>query len=225
MGHTLVIIGAGGFGREVLDVVEAINAVADSVGRPVPWEFVGFIDDGRPDRDRLARRGSNHVGSTGDLGEMATTHANGSGPLHYVVAVADPRLRRPLSIAADQAGLEPAVLVHPSATFGAETHLGPGTVVCSHVSLTTNIHVGRHCHINLNVTVGHDSGLADFVTIHPSASLGGEVNVADGVTIGSGATVLPRTAIGRETYVGAGAVVVSDLPPGVVAVGVPAVVR
>ena len=225
LGHRLVIIGAGGFGREVHDVVEAVNAAAASVGRAEPWAFLGFIDDGQPDDELLSRRGTMRLGDMTALRAVAAEGTNAAEPLHYVVAIADPQVRRALSQEADQAGLEPAILVHPTATFGADTHLGPGTVVCSHVSLTTNVQVGRHCHINLNVTVGHDSGLADFATVHPSASLGGGVELGEDVTIGSGATVLPRTEIGHGTYVGAGAVVLSDLPPGVVAVGVPAVVR
>src|ERR1035437_9820606 len=128
----LVIIGAGGFGREVLDIVEALGGGA--------YEFLGFLDDGTPDERLLAARAGRHLGPPSSLVDIDAD---------YVVAVATPDARRRIDAFANGLGRVAPVLVHPSATLGSLVTLGPGTVVCAHASLTTNISVGRHRHTNL----------------------------------------------------------------------------
>src|SRR5664280_2735031 len=111
----LVIIGAGGFGREVLDIVEALGRAA--------YEFLGFLDDGAPDERLLAARSARHLGP---LSLLANVDAD------YVVAVADPNARRRIDAFADGLGRLAPVLVHPSAYVGSLVTLGPGTVICPH---------------------------------------------------------------------------------------------
>lgn len=206
----IVVIGAGGFGREVHDVIVAINAA-----QPEPtWHFLGFVDDGSPDLELLTRRGAPYVGPSAEMKSL-------SG-IQYVVGIGNPYSRRQLADSADSAGLAAATLIHPSATIGLDVEIGAGTIICSHVSITTNIRIGRHVHLNLNATVGHDSTLKDFVTINPGATISGNVALEEEVTMGTLSTVIQGRRIGRGTTVGAGAAVVRDLPAGVVAVGVPA---
>src|SRR5688500_6342985 len=83
----IIVLGAGGFGREVLDVIEAMNAVAPQ------WEFLGFVDDGPPDLDRLARRHAPFLGSSEALGSLP------SGT-RYAIGIGDPTVRRRLDEAA-----------------------------------------------------------------------------------------------------------------------------
>jgi sugar O-acyltransferase (sialic acid O-acetyltransferase NeuD family) len=213
MAEPLVVVGAGGFGREVVDVVEAINADA---GRVI-WELLGIVDDGpSPDNlERLTARGVPHLGDVTDF-------LAGDDRPAYVVGIGAPPVRRALSESFDAAGLSAATLVHPAATTGFGVELGEGTVVCAGARLTTNIRVGRHAHINPNVTVGHDTVVGDFVSLNPASSVSGECSVGDGVLIGVGAVVLNRVSIGAGTTVGAAACVVTDAPAGVVLKGVPA---
>ena len=206
----IVVIGAGGFGREVHDVIVAINAAS---AEPV-WHFLGFIDDGTPDQQLLGRRNARHPGGTNELPSMGGTF--------YAIGVGNPVARRRLAEQADAAGLRAATLVHPSATMGLDVEVGEGSIICSHVSITTNVRIGRHVHLNLNVTVGHDSTLRDFVTINPGTTVSGNVTLDEDVTMGTNSTVIQGLRIGRGATVGAGAAVIRDLPPGVVAVGVPA---
>lgn len=198
----IVVLGAGGFGREVHDVILAADLT-----------FVGFIDD-RPDLALLERRGAHHLGGLDDL--------SGFAGMGFVVGVGDPVTRRRLSDAAVAAGLRPHNVIHPRSVFGEENRLGVGLVVCSHVSVTTNVTIGHHVHLNLNATVGHDVVLGDYVTVNPGANISGNVILEDGVTIGTGAAVIQGVRIGANTVVGAGAVVTRDLPSGVTAVGAPA---
>lgn len=211
--RTLVIIGSGGHGRELVGVVDALNASDASGG----WKLLGFIDDGTPDPAMLHRLGLTHLGGTRALSQFAEAH--------FVVGIGDGCVRRRIDRIATDAGLHAATLIHPSATIGRDVRVEPGVVVCAHVSVTTNVALGRHVHINRHAAVGHDTVFGDHATVHPSATVSGNVSVAAGVTIGANATVIPGHRVGEHSIIGAGAVVVRDVPAGVTAVGVPARTR
>ena len=198
----LVIVGAGGFGREVLDVVEAVNA---AVAKPV-WEFLGFIDDGSPD---TFGRGP----VIGDLDGLSRIDA------HVLVAIGDPSTRAEIVGGLSQPA---ATVVHPSATIGRDCVLAAGVVVCAGVRVTTNVRIGEHVHLNLNATVGHDAVIGRFSTVYPGVNVSGSVVAGDRVSFGTNASVLQGVRIGDGATVGAGAVVVGDVPAGVTAKGVPA---
>lgn len=209
----LVIVGAGGFGREVLDVVRAVNEEAADCRQP--WRFIGFIDDGSPDIDGLSRIDAPYLGGTKRLDE----HAGAA----YVVGVGNPLVRAQLAEQAEMSGLTAALpLVHPSATVGADVAIGQGSVVTSGVRITTNVRVGRHVHLNLNVTVGHDAVLEDFVTVNPLSAISGDVVLSRGSIVGTTACINQGLTVGAEAVVGSGAAVVKDVPPATTVVGVPA---
>lgn len=206
----LVVVGAGGHGRELLDVVEAVNAQAPT------FTFLGFLDDGPGDPERLARRDARVLGPVELLGQLDAV---------YVVGIGDGAVRRRVAAAADRDGREAAVLVHPAATIGGDVVLSPGVVVCAGARVTTNVRLGQHTHLNVNSVVSHDGRLGDFVTLSPASLTNGTVTLEDEVLLGTSAAVLPGRRVGARTWVGAGAVVTEDLPPDVVASGVPARVR
>lgn len=204
----LVVIGAGGFGRECHDVVVAINEVN------AVWDFIGFIDDDEPDEDLMARRGARWLGSTAEFERLAGTA--------FVVGIGDSEVRRELADRATSAGLGAATLVHPSSTIGLDVVISPGTVICSHVSVTTNVRIGEHVHLDQNVTVAHDVSIGNFSRANPGATISGSVQLGEGVTVGANATILQGLAVGGGSVVGAGAVVIGDVSSGDTVVGVPA---
>lgn len=204
----LVIIGAGGFGRECHDIVAAMN------DQKPQWEFLGFIDDAEPDSAVLGRRGGSWLGSTSRLCEFAGAS--------FVVGIGDPATRKSLVGDVEAAGLSTATLVHPSATFGLDVEIGDGAVVCSHVSVTTNVRIGQHVHLDQNVTVGHDATLWDFTRVNPGATIAGGVTLGVGAVVGTNAAILQGLDVGGFALVGAGAVVVRDVPAAATVVGVPA---
>lgn len=210
MADPLIVVGAGGHGREMADVAEAVNVAAAA---PV-WNLLGFVDDGVPDGDLLRRRGSRLLGSSDRLAD----HAGAS----FVVGVGTPRARRYLAGRAEAAGLRPAILIHPSATVGADVALAPGCIVCSHASITTNVRLGMHSHVSINASVAHDARLGEFVTVLPGARVSGNVVLEDDAYIGTNAAIIQGIRVGRGAVVGAGAVVVDDVEPGVTVAGVPA---
>ncbi|MEL6893538.1 MAG: acetyltransferase [Actinomycetota bacterium] len=203
----LVIIGAGGFGREVLDVVERINNDA------ARFEVVGFRDDGAPDLKLLAARGHRHLGP---VSESASDDAAA------VLAIGDGAVRARLDAQLETLGVPATLLVSPDATFGGANRIDVGCVVCAGVRVTTNVRIGRSVVLNLNATVGHDAVLEDHVTVFPGATISGAVHVGARATIGTGANVLPGVTIGDDAFVGAGAVVTKDVEPGSVVAGIPA---
>lgn len=209
----IVIVGIGGFGREVADVVDAIN---ERNGSPV-FDLVGMLDDSpRPlDRERIESRGISYLGTVDAF--LATPQT-----LEYVIGIASPRARETIDAKFTGAGLDAAVLVHPETTFGSMIDLGPGSIICAGVRMTTNIRLGRHVHVNINATVGHDSVLEDFTTFNPLASVSGECLIERGASMGVGSSVLQGLSLGRGSFVGAGAVVTRSVPEGLVVKGVPA---
>ncbi len=213
MADPLVVVGAGGFGREVLDVLDAINADASSPA----WDVVGVLDDApaAANLERLHHRGVAFLGGVDDF-------LSGSAVSRYVVGIGAPRTRRLIAEKFESAGYEAATLVHPAASMGFHVVIGSGSVLCAGVRLTTNIRLGRHVHLNLNSTVGHDSRLGDYTSVNPLASISGDCVLGDEVLVGVAGVVLNGLTVGNGATVGGSACVVRDVPPGVIVKGVPA---
>ncbi len=108
------------------------------------------------------------------------------------------------------------------AWVGNRIELGEGTIICAGDRLATELSVGDHVQLNLDCTVSHDSFLRDFVTVAPGVNISGAVTVGEGCDLGTGAAIIQGVSIGHWSVVGAGAVVVRDLPANVTAVGAPA---
>jgi sugar O-acyltransferase (sialic acid O-acetyltransferase NeuD family) len=203
----LVIVGAGGHAREIHQLVQDLNADGSA------WNFVGFLDEHGPT--------GREVHGYPVLG--APSWLAGRRGMRAIVAIGDPVARRRI---VQRLEAEPcasfATLVHPRASVGRNVTLGEGSTVCAGAILTTDITVGRHVILNVACTVAHDATIDDFVTVAPGVHVCGAASVMEGCDLGTACTVIPRVSIGPWTVVGAGAVVVADLPPNVTAVGLPA---
>lgn len=213
MAEPLVVLGAGGFGRETADVVDAVNEAA---GAPV-WNLVGMVDDSPSDENlaRLTERGIAYLGTTDDF-------VSGPNRPRYVIGIGAPKVRKMLATRMGESGFRAATLVHPHATIGSRCELGEGTVVLAGARITTGIRLGRHVHVNPNVTVGHDTLIGDFVSVNPLAAISGDCVISDEVLIGVAGVVLNGLKVGRGATVGGSACVVKDVPDNVTVKGVPA---
>ena len=209
MSESIVIVGAGGFGREVLDVLRATDPLGTT------WNFIGFVADDEPERAVLKRINATWLGSTHEFLEKPSA-------THFVIGIGDPCARMGIAQQFTAADVQAATLIHPSATIGQDVEIGSGSIICSHVSITTNVRLGHHVHVNLNSTIGHDTNVGNFVTINPLTAISGNVVIGDGVMLGTSSAVLQGLSLSEASVVGAGAVVVRDVEPGTTVVGVPA---
>lgn len=205
----LVIVGCGGFGREVHDVVEAVNAESSR------FDLLGYVDDTPSEANvaRVTRRGSQVLG---DLGWLAAAPAD----VQYVIGIGSPALKARIEAALGTR--RSPVLVHPRATIGADVEFGPGTIVCAGSVLTTNLRIGRHVHVNLLCSIGHDCVIGDHVSINPLVAVSGDVTIGRGVMLGTHSAILQGLTIGQDATVGGAALVAKDVAEGDVVKGVPA---
>jgi sugar O-acyltransferase (sialic acid O-acetyltransferase NeuD family) len=206
----LLIIGAGGLGRETAEVVRAINAQEPT------WALAGFLDD-HPER----------VGDAIDgvpvLGPVAL--AAGYPDAAIVVCTGNPRDYFSRRRIVDRLDLPPsryATLVHPAAAVPRSVQIGCGTVLLASVVATAGVRVGAHCVVMPAVVLTHDDVIGEYVTIGAGARLGGRVTVGDEAYIGAGALIREDCAVGAAALIGMGAVVLTTVPEREVWVGVPA---
>jgi sugar O-acyltransferase (sialic acid O-acetyltransferase NeuD family) len=193
------IIGCGGQGEVVLDIVRAAGK----------YTVRGFLDSDPAMHGRIID-GLKVLGPP-DQARNA-----------FLVAVGDNRARRELTRQLTVRGMAAVTAVHPTAHVAASATLGPGTVVCAGAILCTHATIGAGAIINTGAVVEHHNSIGDFVHVAPRAVLTGRVTVMEGAMVGAGATVLPRLTVGAWATVGAGAVVTRDVPPGATVAGVPA---
>lgn len=203
----LAIVGAGGLGREVAALVESLNAETPT------WRPVGFVDDADKFQDETVM---DHPvwGTVAWLARQ--THVS------YVVAIGDGNSRTDVAERLETSPTRPATLMHPSVSVHRTTRVDAGAILCKESAPTVSVHIGPHVVVDQHCTIGHDSILEAFVTLHPGTHVSGRVHLERGVTLGAGTVVLPETRIGTDATVGAGAVVTKDLPPNCTAVGIPA---
>src|ERR1700685_630179 len=141
---------------------------------------------------------------------------------HFVVAIGSNGKRRAeLSEQIAYLGLEPVSVIHQTAHIGEETKIGKGVQILTNVNVGDEVTIGDWCMMHATSSVEHESVIGNGVTIMAGASLMGEVIVKDYATIGGHSTVMKST-IGQGSTVGAGALVVKDVDPGLIVVGVPA---
>ena len=211
MTSPLFIIGAGGFGREVFSIIEAIESDGQKLN------FQGFIDDApsQSHRERVSALGSCMAGSIRDLRRRTE-------PFSTVIAVGSPSRRQTIATLLSNCPVSYATLIHPHTSIGREVRFAEGTIVAAGSRLSTNIEIGRHVHIDQNATVGHDSVLGHFSRLNPQACISGAVSVGQGSLVGANATILPGLKVGNGAIVGAGAVLTRDVPAGAIVKGVPA---
>jgi len=205
----LAVIGAGGHGREVVDIVRSASATARC------WDLVGIVADEVPDPSLLEALDIVWLGGIEEAVACASFDA-------AVVAIGNWRARRRVVEHLTEAGMLFPSLAHATAWVGRGTTLGAGSVLWQGSSMSTGVSVGMHVHVNQSAAVSHDVVLGDFATVAPHATLCGAVVVGRGAWIGAAACVLEGRRVGEGAVVGAGAVVTRDVPDWSVVAGVPA---
>lgn len=206
--HEIVIVGAGGFGREVLTLLRGINAAEPR------WTIVGFVDD----RPELAGA---LVAGLPVLGPVDTIVSGGTAT-HFTLGVGSPVVKRNLAERLSASGLIAPTLIHPSVVCSESVRVAEGGILCAGCVLTSDIALSRFVTLHMGCTVGHDVVLHEFCTVAPGVNISGNVTIGSGTCVGTGSAIVQGYTIGEWSVIGAGAVVASDLPANCTAVGVPA---
>ena len=203
----LIIVGAGGFGREVLAWALAIER-----GRP-GWKVAAFLD-----RDPDALHG--HHCPYPIVGDPERFIPNRHDL--FVCAVGDPTVRLRLCQELKKRGAQFVSIIHPTAMVSRESHVGEGCIVCPVAIVSTAVKIGRFAVLNMHSTIGHDAVLGDGCTLSSHADITGGAVLGKGVLVGSHGCVLPQVKIGDFAIVGAGSAAYRDVPPRTTVIGVPA---
>ena len=213
MNGPVVVVGAGGFGREVLDVIAAMNEDIEAE----KLDVIGVLDDDPRDRDLdlLKARQCPYLGTVDDW-------VRTRGGSDFIIGIGRPQVRQAIAHKFETVQGRAAIAIHPTASVGFGVVIGAGTVICAGVRLTNNIRIGRHVHLNLNVTVGHDVTIGDYVSVNPLVAVSGGCSIRDRVLVGTGSVVLQGLEAGADCVIGASACVVKDVPAGTTVKGVPA---
>lgn len=203
--RTVVVVGAGGAGREITAWYRAAQP---------DCEILGILDQDESTHGQRVRGGLKVLGSIGWLRENIVDDV--------VVGVGGPAARRRITVALADLGVAPTTVAHPNALIGERVTIGDGTIISPGAILTVDVQVGRSVYVNYGAAIGHDSTIGDYSVIAPQAAIAGNVTIGPGVDFGIGASCIQGVTIGEGAIIGGGACVIQDIPPGHVAVGVPA---
>lgn len=207
MAQRIVIVGSGGHAQVVADILMRARGAGQSV------EPLGYVDDD-PQAAGKAFLGLAVLGGVADLSRIKHDAV--------IIGMTPNRARSELFARLKEQGERFAVARHPAAHIAPGVSLGPGTMICAGVVVNPMSVIGDDVILNTGCTLDHHNKIAIHAHIAPGVHTGGEVEVEEGALVGIGATVSPRCKVGSWSVVGAGAVVVKDVPPGVTVVGVPA---
>ncbi|MFZ1575530.1 MAG: acetyltransferase [Chromatiaceae bacterium] len=208
MTGSVLIIGAAGQARALVDVIHA-------EGRR---RIVGLIDSFQA--PGTARLGYRILGGEAEVPRLLVEH----GIADVVIAIGD-NVQRAAMFERIQKAVPAARLVgaiHPAAVVAGDVEVGEGTVMMPGAVAVSGARIGRGCILNTNSSLDHDGILADWSSLAPGVATGGRVRIGRRSAIGLGANLIEGIRIGDDTLVGAGALVLHDLPDRVVAFGVPA---
>lgn len=207
--NKIAIIGAGGFGKRVLNILRRINGIFPQ------YDIIGFYDDGYREGEII-----NGIPVLGGLDKLNCVDER----IDVVLALGWSSTRKKVYELIDNRNLSFPTIVDPSATMPDMTYskIGKGCIICESVLLTCNIEIDDFVILNMGTVIGHDVKIAKFVSTMPSVNISGEVCIEEGAYIGVGAIVINQINVGANSIVGAGAVVTHSLPDNCTAVGVPA---
>lgn len=207
MSARVLIIGAGGHGQVVADILLRMRERTGAV------EPLGYLDDD-PVLSGRQFLGLAVLGPAAALARVAHDAV--------IVAIGDNAVRRRLFEQLRSLGERLATARHPDAVVAPDVMIGPGTMVCAGVVVNPGSVIGSNVILNTSCSIDHHNRIGDHAHIAPGVRLGGEVVVAEGAMLGIGTTVIPRRRIGAWSVVGAGSLIHHDVPDGVLSMGNPA---
>ncbi|MFC4222726.1 NeuD/PglB/VioB family sugar acetyltransferase [Lysinibacter cavernae] len=195
MSKRLIVAGAGGFGRELVQWVDSSPIFC----RDNLISSVAFIDDSATDKVagvKVLGSVDSFVPSVNDL---------------FVCAIALPESRTRVVRILEDKGATFVPFVHDTAFVGSRSVLGAGVILCPKVLVSVDVTIGRHTHLNVGSSIGHDAVLGEFNTLSSNCFIGGNSKLGNNVFVGTSVTVSPRLNIADDVVLGAGSVVMRSV--------------
>jgi acetyltransferase EpsM len=205
-----IMLGGGGFAREVLETIYTINKQTNEEIRPI-----GFVyDGGSKDTDRL-------IHGLPVLGEIAYLQDIDLKEIRIVASVGRNSWRAKMVEEAKKYGANFLSIIHPTVTLSKWAKIGEGAIIQRYSGIMPEVIIGDFFVANGFVSIGHDSIIGNYVHINTNAFISGGTVIGNNVFIGVKATVL-TCSVGNDSVIGACALVTKDVPPNSMAKGIPA---
>lgn len=201
MKEKIVIVGAGGFGREVFALIDKDI-----------FEVAGFIDNVNDTRLPAPVLGDDSI----------IPYLKSRQISHVCIAIGNMQVRRKLFDIVRKAGLLLPSVIHKSATVLTSIPTGKGIIAYPGVIVMNDCSIGEGVLLNSGVTLGHDVSIGDFSNINPGAHVAGHVKIGQNTMIGIGASIRENINIGNRVIAGAGSVIINNVPDDTIVYGVPA---
>ncbi len=202
----IVIVGAGGHGRVVLDILRNNHQ----------FSIAGFIDSD-PAKHHQEMDGIPILGDLSLVPQFRDMGIEGA-----IVAIGDNRIRDTFAGTLEQAGIGLVSAIHPSANIAGNAAIGKNCVLCAGANICTHVIIEDSVILNTGCIVDHESRIEKAAHICPGVRLAGHVRVCEFATVGIGSTIIQNLKIGPSAMVGAGSVVIEHVPAYSTVVGVPA---
>ena len=196
----IVIVGAGGFGREVAWVIERINAAKPA------FEILGFCDDAADKQDGVC--------GAYPLLQAFSKIKERFGLIGFFCAIGNNRVRQAVLTEARMQGHEPVTVVDVSAVVAPDVKIGAGSFVGIGSVISVGTTIGEGVIVNHQACVGHDVTVGDFAQLCPGVCVSGGCEIGEGGLLGTLAGTVPLKHVGAWAIVGAGTVPLRDVAPG-----------
>ncbi len=202
----IVIVGAGGHGRVVLDILRNNHQ----------FDIAGFIDS----NSALHGQTMDGIEILGDLSLIAKFPELGIGG--SIVAIGDNRIRQAYAQTLEKAGVSLVSAIHPAASIAGNANIGKNVVIAAGANVCAHVTIEDSVILNTGCIIDHESTIHKSAHICPGVRIAGHVKIKQAAFVGIGATIIQGITIGESAVVGAGAVVLEDVNPYSTVVGVPA---
>lgn len=206
MSKKLIIVGAGGMGREVLQWVKDINSTEPT------WDILGFIDD-NADALNDIKCDYNIIGS---ISEWQVKEDE-----YFALAIASPMLKEKIVSDLKSRNAKFATIIHPYTRIGSFNCIGEGSIIYPGAAISVNVSIGKFVTM-LGSIIGHDARVGDYTSIMGTCNINGGVKIGKRVFLGCQTVTVPGRKIGDDAYVAAGSVVMTNIRSGIRVMGNPA---
>lgn len=205
----IIIVGAGGVGRETAQLIEDINSERNQ------WNILGFIDDNKELHGR-------NINGYEVLGGIEILNSSIGKP-SVVCTISNPVIKNRVLSKLNKSNIKFAKLIHPTAVVSRYVDMGEDIIVQAFCYLSTNIVIGDHVQLNPQCGIGHDSIIGNYSSLYWNVNISGNVRIEEGCVFGTKSTVLQGISVGKWSIIGANATIIKDIPAHCTAIGTPAI--